>query len=48
MKIVEKSTPLTLKSGVQKKKHPYREVRRRMVFRMARESKRGLAPKRVS
>ena len=47
-KIVENSTPLTFKSGVQKKKDPYREARRLMVCRMARESKRGVAPKRIS
>ena len=37
-----------LKSRVQGKKDPHREVRRPMVFRFARESKRGDAPKRVS
>ena len=46
--MAQNSTPLNLKSGVHRKKDPYREVRRPKVFRMAGESKRGLAPKRVS
>ena len=46
--MVENSAPLTFKSRVQKKEDPYSKLRRLMVCRMARESKRGVAPKRVS
>ena len=42
------SEPVTLKSEVNRKKYTHREVRRPMVFRIARESRRGVAPKRVS
>ena len=46
--LAQKKKCLNFISRVQGKNLPHREVRRPMVFRFARESKRGVAPKWVS